>query len=152
LPAGDYQRLLAAPGVATQLDYSLSLLAPKVTIEFPADGKRAYYPGVGFCGATVDAATGVVAVDCFKPGAQPVQLVAYLDGGSPDTGVASRRADYTPALLDFWGGMRHGMQLRGSASQTPRVKVTTFEARTHFDRQFVVQGVLGGPVSACPKP
>jgi hypothetical protein len=152
LPAADYQRLAAIPGVETQLDYSLSLLAPKVTIEFPADGKRAYYPGIGFCGATFDADTGVVAVDCFKPGAQPTQLVAYLEGGVPGTGVASRRADYTPALLDFWGGMRHSIQLRGSGGQMPQVKVTAFEARAHFDHQIVVPGVLGGMPTECPAP
>jgi hypothetical protein len=152
LPAADYLRLAAIPGVETQLDYSLSLLAPKVTIQLLADGTRAYYPGIGYCSATVDAATEVVAVDCFKAGAQPAQLVAYLDGSSPDRGIASRRADYTPAVLDFWGGIRHSIRLSGSAGQNSRVNVTAFEARAHFDRQIVVPGVLGGVTTACPAP
>lgn len=125
LPAADYQRLAAISGVEAELDY---------------------------CSATFDAVTGFLAVDCFKHGSQPTQLVAYLDGALSNTRIASRRAEYTPASLDFWGGFRHRMQLRSSGGQMPKVKVTAFEARAHFDRQIVVPGVLGGVPTACPAP
>jgi hypothetical protein len=40
--------------------------------------------------------------------------------------------------------------LHSTATAAPRVRVTSFVPQAHFDRQFVVPGVLGGPVSACP--
>jgi hypothetical protein len=57
--------------------------------------------------------------------------------------------DFTPAALDFWGGQRSDMQLVAHGTEVPRVKVTTYQARAHFDRQLVRPGVLGGPASAC---
>jgi hypothetical protein len=40
--------------------------------------------------------------------------------------------------------------LYAEATPTPRVRITVCEARTHFDREIDVPGVLGGPLSACP--
>lgn len=152
LSRADYERLAALGDVETHIDYSLSLLAPAATAEFAADGRRAFYPGIGYCGATLDRFTGLVHVDCFKAGVRPAQLVANLDGAPDIESKASGRPDFTPAALDFWGGRRYRMQLRTQGGNAPRVKLTAFEARAHFNRQIVVPGVLGGSVSACPAP
>jgi hypothetical protein len=99
-----------------------------------------------------------VAVSCFKPGAQPALLEANVDGTAESTitpagmNRPNRGADFTPAWLDFWGGYRHDMQLVVRGAEVPRVNVTAYEARAHFDRQIVVPGVLGGPIATCPAP
>jgi hypothetical protein len=152
LPRSMYARLVQSRDAATQIDYSLSLLAPKATAEFPANGKRGYYPGLGYCGATVNSADAVVSVDCMKPGAQPGQIVASLVGAPESAGSPGGLPDFTPAALDFWGAQRHAMRLRSEGRDIPRVRVVAFEARAHFDRHLAVPGVLGGSVSSCPAP
>lgn len=152
LKRDEYQRLASQAGVETQVDFSMTLLAPNATAEFAADGQRAWRPGIGYCSATFDRANGSVVVDCFKWGAQPALLTAKVSG-RPDTelGVPGP-PNYTPAVIDFWGGRQHNVQLASQGPETPRVIVTAYRARAHFDRQLIVPGVLGGPVSACPAP
>lgn len=152
LSRNEFDRLAAAHDVATQIDYSLSLAAPAAEARFLADGRRRSYPGIGYCSATLDRATAVVDVDCFKAGAQPAQLVANLDGAPRIESKASGYPDFTPAVLNFWGGQRHTVQLHATGSEVPLVSITAYRARAHFDRHFVVPGILGGPVSACPAP
>lgn len=152
LPRSEFQRLAALGAVQMHISYSMSLLAPTADAEFLADGRRQFYPGIGYCGATFDRATGFVDVDCFKAGAQPAQLVAGLNGAPEIESKASDWPDFTPAALNFWGGKRHAIQLRAKGNDVPRVNVTALEARAHFDRRLVVPGVLGGPVSGCPAP
>ncbi|HXC60329.1 MAG TPA: hypothetical protein VN645_13530 [Steroidobacteraceae bacterium] len=151
LPAADAKRFASTAGVETRLDYSLSLLAAKHKVQFAADGQRNHYPGIGYCGANFDRSTGAVAVSCFKPGAQPAMLTAGLEGAA-DSVISNHRIDFTPAALDFWGGFRHRVQLIAHGTEIPRVEVTVYEARAHFDKQFTVPGVLGGLPSACPVP
>lgn len=148
----DYERLAAQVGVEIQVDYSMTLLAAQATSEFLADGQRAWRPGIGYCSATFDRARGVVSVNCYKWGAQPALLAANIAGRPDIERKISRWPDYTPAILDFWGGTHHDMSLTSQGPETPRVIVTAYRARTHFDRQIVVPGVLGGSVSACPAP
>jgi hypothetical protein len=145
-------RLTAAPGVETRIDYSLSLLSPKNSVQFLADGSRRHYSGIGYCDASFDRSVGSIAVSCFKPGAQPSLLTARLAGADQSTEVASRGANFTPAVIDFWGGFRHRMTLVARGNDVPQVVVTAYQARDHFDRQIIVPGVLGGPASACPLP
>jgi hypothetical protein len=152
LSRNDFARLAAAHDVETQIDYSLSLAAPASQAHFLADGRRASYPGIGYCSAKFDRATSVVDVDCFKAGVPPAQLVANLDGAPQAESKASGFPDFMPAVLNFWGGQRHTMQLHANGSEVPWVSVTAYQARAHFDRRFVVPGVFGGPVSQCPAP
>jgi hypothetical protein len=153
LPSAEYQRLSAIQGVETEVNYSLSLLKPRLTVEFMADGRRSYYAGIGYCGATVDRAAATVDVDCLVPGAQPALLTANLVGAPETRAASSRPPDFTPAVLDLWGGTRYVIKLPlQDSAATAGVKVVTYEARAHFDRQITVAGVLGGPVSACPAP
>ena len=116
------------------------------------DGRRAWRPGIGYCGAEFDRAQGAVRVDCYKWGAQPALLVANTVGGSDINPQTGGPPDYTPAAIDFWGGRRHNVSLASPGGETPRVIVTTYRARAHFDRTVVVPGVIGGPVSSCPAP
>jgi hypothetical protein len=152
LPKQDYARLAAEATAATHIDYSLSLLEPRATAAFTADGQRALHAGIGYCGAPFDRATGKVDVDCYRFGSQPALLVARFEGQPGIEGRASSHADFTPAALDFWGGQRHRIPLRASGAGAPRVQVTAYEGRAHFNRQFIVPGVLGGPASSCPAP
>jgi hypothetical protein len=152
LPATDLKRLASDPGVEAHLDYSLSLLAPKNTVQFAADGSRHYYEGIGYCSAEFDRALGAVAVDCFKPGVQPAYLTANIDGTADSAATRRFPLNYAPAVLDFWGGKRTDIQLAAHGSEIPRVNVTAYEPRAHFDRQLIRPGVLGGPTSACPAP
>jgi hypothetical protein len=152
LPADDAKRLASESMVETRLNYSLSLLAPKNTARFPADGSRNYYAGIGYCGADFDRTSGAVIVGCFKPGAQPAYLAANIDGSTESASPRPFPMNFAPAALDFLGGKRNYIELVAHGSQMPRVIVTTYEARAHFDRQLIRPGVLGGPVSACPMP
>jgi hypothetical protein len=152
LPRSMYDRLAHSRDVQTEIHYFLTLLAPEASAEFLADGRRAFYPGLGYCAATFNPGNGIVSVDCFKPGSQPAQLVASLAGKPASAGVPSAFPDLTPAALDFWGGLRHSMKLRAEGNSLPRVDVTAFAAVAHFDRQIAVAGILGGPVSACRAP
>lgn len=152
LPRAAYTRLAALGDVHTRVEYSFSVLAPIASAELVADGRRERHARLGWCGATADKAAGNVTVTCYKPGAQPAMLTANLAGAPEDDAILSQPLDYTPAFLDFWGGQRHQMVLKYNGGAAPRVKVTAYEARAHFDRQYDVPGVLGGPVSACPAP
>jgi len=152
LPRGTYERLARSPAVETEIDYFLSLLAPEASAEFLADGRRAFHPGLGYCGATFSPADAVVMVDCFKWGIQPAQFVASLADSPASAGRPSGYPDFAPPALDFWGGKRRVMRLPAEGSGIPRVKVTAFAAVAHFDRRMVVPGVLGGPISVCPAP
>jgi len=151
LPKQDYQRLAAA-AVTAHFDYSLSLLEPKASATFSADGQRKFHPGIGYCGAPFDRANGRVDVDCYRFGDQPGLFVARFEGQRDIEGRASSFPDFTPAALDFWGGQRHRVQLRATDNSAPRVQVTAYEGRVHFNRQIDVPGVLGGPTSSCPAP
>jgi hypothetical protein len=148
----DLAQLAATPGVEARIDYSLNLLSPKASAQFVADGRRSHYSGIGYCDARFDRSVGSVIVSCFKPGAQPALLTARLAGAPASTAVPSRGADFTPAILDFWGGRKHRMTLAAKGADVPQVIVTTYQARDHFDRQITVPGVLGGPASSCPLP
>jgi hypothetical protein len=150
LPRADYARLAAISDIRARVDYSFSVLAPIAATELMADGRRDRHARLGWCGAIADKAAGNVTVTCYKPGAQPAMLTANLVGAPEDDAILSQPLDYTPAFLDFWGGQRHRMVLKYAGGGTPRVKVTAYEVRAHFDRQYDVPGVLGGPVSACP--
>lgn len=156
LPRAEYQRLADASAAQTQVNYSLSLLRPSASATFLADGQRRYYSGIGFCGATLDRGTASVTVDCFKPGAQPALLTATPKEPKDSVEIHRPRElpDFTPPWLDFWGGHRHILSIaRVQAGNEPlQVTVTAYKAQAHFDRQIVVPGVLGGPVSACPAP
>jgi hypothetical protein len=152
LPRSTYDRLARSRDVEAEIHYFLNLLAPKASAAFLADGRRTFYPGLGYCSATVSVAGGMVDVDCFKWGVQPAQVVASLADMPGSAGSPSGYPDFVPAVLDFWGGQRHLMRLHAGGSGIPRVKVTAFAAVTHFERQIVVPGVLGGPISTCPAP
>jgi hypothetical protein len=146
----DYQRLAADPGTTAHFDYSMSLLEPKATAVFAADGRRAYRPGIGYCGTTVSGVAKWVNVGCYSVGDQPALLAARLDAQPDIEDRASGQPDFTPVVLDFWGGHRHRMYVADATGL--QVRVTAYEARAHFTRQFDVPGVLGGPVSSCPLP
>jgi hypothetical protein len=152
LSRADYARLAATEGIEAQLEYSVNLLGPAAEARIIADGRREYYPGIGHCSANFDPALGRVSVDCFKAGALPAQLVANLEGAPEIAGKTSGIPHYAPTLINFWGGRRYNIELQAAEKAAPRVIVTAFKARAHFTRQFVVPGVLGGPVAACPAP
>lgn len=152
LSAADASRLAIDPAVETHLNYSLSLLAPKHTAQLAADGSRGYYEGIGYCSAVFDRASGAVTVSCFKPGVQPAYLLANIDGTAVTVAPLRLPMNFAPAALDFWGGKSREIRLLARGSEIPRVNITAYEARAHFDRQLIRPGVLGGPVSACPAP
>jgi hypothetical protein len=153
LPFADHQRLAATAGIETHVEYSLSVLAPSASAELVVDGERRYYAGLGWCGASMDRTAGTVEVNCYAPGAQPAQLVANVAGAPNEAAVTTgANLDYTPAILDFWGGRGHRMSVPHTGADAPRVTVTAYEPRAHFDKRFVIPGVLGGPASACPAP
>jgi hypothetical protein len=152
LRRADHARLAARSDVEMQLHYTMTLLAPTATAEFTADGRREWHPGIGYCSAAFDRSQGGVQVDCYKWGAQPALLMANI-AGRPDTErQVSAPPDYTPAVIDFWGGQRHNVTLSAPGTEVPRVTVTTYRARAHFDRRVTAPGVLGGPPSTCPAP
>jgi len=146
----DYQRLAADPGTTAHVEYSLSLLGPKATTVFAADGRGAFRAGIGHCGAIVRPENKGAGVYCYRVGSQPALLAARLDGHSNIEDSPSGYPDFTPAVLDFWGGHLHYMYVADGAAR--QIRVTEYKARAHFTRQFDVPGVLGGPVSSCPVP
>jgi hypothetical protein len=147
-----YDRLAKSQDVQTEIHYFLTLLAPAASAEFLADGRRQFYPGLGYCGATLGRTSAVVTVDCFKSGTQPAQLVAGLASAPGSADSPSGSPDFTPPALDFWGGRPHLIRLHAEGNGIPQVNLTAFTAIAHFERQIVVPGILGGPVSACPAP
>jgi hypothetical protein len=148
----DHEALAVREDVQTQLHYAMTLLAPTATAEFVADGQRAWHPGIGYCSAEFDRSQGGVQVDCYKWGAQPALLTANIVGRPDMERQVSAPPDYTPALIDFWGGQRHNVTLKVPGPEVPRVIVTAYRARAHFDRHVTAPGVLGGPPSACAAP
>jgi hypothetical protein len=153
LSRADYERLAARPGVRLQLDYSLSLLSPANSIDIATDAQRRFFAGMGYCGARFHPDVGQVAVDCFKPGAQPALLFAHPQGAPLIAGRPnSVTPNYVPAPLDFLGGKRYGINFLFKGDQPPRVTVTSYAARAHFERRLTIPGVLGGSATACPAP
>lgn len=155
LPRTRYQQLAALPEVSLQIDYSLSLLVPKTRIVVPVDGRREFYPGLGYCGARqtggfggVPALSGVL-VDCFKTGPQPALLLANEVGGAPSADRSQRGLDFTPAMLSPFAGRRYQISL---SMRPADVQITAYEARAHFERRLTAPGILGGTKEACPAP
>jgi hypothetical protein len=146
----DYQRLTTDPGATAHVDYSLSLLNRKATTVLAVDGRGAFRSGVGHCGAIASRTDKGAGVYCYRVGDQPALLAARLDGQPDVEDRPSGYPDFTPAIFDFWGGHLHYMHVADAAAS--QVRVTAYEARAHFTRQFDVPGVLGGPASACPPP
>jgi hypothetical protein len=146
----DYQRLAAGPGTTTHIDYSLSLLKPKATAVFAVNGKGAFRSNIGHCGAIANPASKGANVYCYVAGSQPALLAARVDGQSDIEDRPSGYPDFTPAMLGFWGGHLYRAYVADAAEL--QVRVTAYEARAHFTRQFDVPGVLGGPVSSCALP
>jgi hypothetical protein len=148
----EFGALSSNPNTRLQLNYSFSLLSVEHSVELAADGHRARYEGIGYCGATHDTLKSEVLIDCFVSGEQPAQLQAQIVGQPEASARRSRVPDYVPDALDVLGGRRHFIPLPAHGVNTPRVKITTYEARAHFDRQLVVPGVLGGLPVDCPAP
>lgn len=148
----DFEKLRALDDVETHLDYSLSLLAPTAAAALEVDGPRVFHPGIGYCSAKFNRYIAAIDVDCFKAGAQPAQLVATVEGAPAVESRTSGKLDFTPAVLDFWGGRQHVVQLRTQRHDVSHVNVTAFAAHAHFDRHVTIPGVLGGPLSTCPAP
>jgi hypothetical protein len=129
----------------------VSLLRAQTVAELDVDSVRRHIPGIGYCDAEFDAAHSVIKVNCFKQGEQPAQLTANLLSGAADTEIASNFPDYTPAALEILGGRHHSMALTDVPRvDAARVRLTTYEARAHFDRDVVIDGVLGADAAACP--
>jgi len=150
----EQQRLAATPGVESHFVYSLSLLQPVAAATIEAGAPRRYLAGIGYCSATATANVmqtppHVIHVDCFKPGEQPAQLIAALESATENL-VHMRSTDFTPAALELWDGKYFNVALFTSEVPAPRVRLTAYEARAHFDREIVVPGVLGGPLATCP--
>ncbi|HTE42009.1 MAG TPA: hypothetical protein VK629_14380, partial [Steroidobacteraceae bacterium] len=151
LSNADYTRLAGMPDVEFRLDYYLTLLAPKSTIDLATDGRREFYPGIGYCSAKPVPASSDAEVDCLKIGAQPALLLAKPVGTSDVQGSASDFPNYVPTALDFIGGKRHRMRL-SAVKGVARIQVTAYEAQAHFERTVTSVGLLGGPVTTCPAP
>jgi hypothetical protein len=147
LSKDEQQRLAAMPGVESHFNYSLSLLEPVASATLVPGAARSYAPGIGYCSVTK--AANLLTVECFKPGIQPAQLIAQVEGASY-TLPPSRRTDFTPAALELWGGAHFKTTLYAKGLAEPQVRLTAYEARAHFDREIDVPGVLGGPLSTCP--
>jgi hypothetical protein len=148
----DFNRLAASP-VRLSLTYAVSLLQPRAAAELDVDGVRRHIPGIGYCDAEFDAAHSVIKVNCFKQGEQSAQLTANLLSGAADTEIASNFPDYTPAALELLGGRHHNMTLTDVPRvDAARVRLTSYEARAHFERDVVMEGVLGASATACPPP
>jgi pimeloyl-ACP methyl ester carboxylesterase len=129
----------------------LALLAP-TTAELVADGQRRHVPGFGYCAATHDVADSTLAVDCFKRGTQPALLALEIPG-APLRTHRTPWPDYGPAWLEVLSGRRYQFTLQVPAgADHSRVKLTAYDARSHFERAVERPGVLGAPLAYCPLP
>lgn len=146
----EYERLAADAGTTAHLDYSLSLLEPRATGVFAVNGQGAFRKDLGHCGGIANTEGGGATIYCYRAGNQPALLTARLDGQPNIEDRASGYPDFTPAMFEFLGGKLHSMYVADAAES--QVRVTEYEARAHFSRQFQLPGVLGGPVSSCPLP
>jgi hypothetical protein len=157
LNRNDQQRLAATPGIEAHFVYSLSLLKPVASATIEAGAPRRYLPGIGYCSASVgagapQAGANVIEVNCFKPGSQPAQLTAVLEGAPEYQGSNFRATDFTPAALELWSGEYYRTSMFTRQLPLPRVRLAAYEASAHFDREIVVPGVLGGSLASCPLP
>lgn len=152
LPSAAVEGLGREPTTHLSLTYSLALLEP-TTAELAADGERRNVPRLGYCAATYDAAASTLAVDCFKRGAQPTSILAEIPGAPLRTVDTTGLANYEPAWLQVLTGRRHRLTLQVPAGvDASKVKLTTYEARSHFQRTVERPGVLGAPLADCPLP
>jgi hypothetical protein len=150
LPRQAYRRLAQHGDVRLRLDYSLSLLQPRVA-QIPVDGRRREIAGVGYCSAALDGRRNRVLVDCFEHGRRPALLAAELIG-RPDTRADTGFPDYAPVWLQALSSARYSLALPDGSAAATRVKLTAYEARSHFNRSVSARGILGGPPAACPAP
>jgi hypothetical protein len=139
-------------GATTQWRYALTLLEPTLSRDVPADGRRRYLAGFGYCEAS--ASSGTVYVGCFKPFARPAALsvsVKGRPGDRPDRG----RVDYTPALLEGFGGMLRAVTSYSKRSETlpppSVVTLTSYETPAHLIRRSVIGAASAKPAPACPR-
>jgi non-heme chloroperoxidase len=151
LPTAAVERLEREPAARLRLDYSVSLLEPSA-VDLEVDGKRRYLPNVGYCGARYDAAASAIHVDCFKRGPQPALIAADIPG-APLRTTDTVYPDYTPDWLELLTGRRYELTIDVPAGVAhSRIVLTAYEARSHFDRQLEVPGILGGSLDKCPLP
>ena len=151
LPSTALEQLKREPAARLELDYSLSLLEAS-PVELAADGKRRHLPGLGYCGATYDPADSTIAIDCFKRGAQPALITADIPR-APLRTAETQFVNYEPAWLQTLTGERYKLRLTVPAGvDRTKVKLTSYAARSHFDRRLQVEGVLGGTLAECPLP
>lgn len=150
LPREAYRRLAQDAHVRLRVDYSLSLLEPHVA-RIPVDGRRHEVTGVGYCSAALDGRRKRVFVDCFEHGRRPALLAAELVD-RPDTRTDTGFPDYAPGWLQALSSARYSLALPDGSAVATQVKLTAYEARSHFNRSVSASGILGGPPAACPAP
>jgi pimeloyl-ACP methyl ester carboxylesterase len=151
LPSTALERLKHEPTARLALDYSLSLLKASA-VELAADGVRRHLSGLGYCGATYDPADSTIAIDCFKRGTQPAMITADIPG-APLRTAETQFVNYEPAWLQTLTGQRYKLTLTVPAGvDRTKVKLTSYTARSHFERRLEAPGVLGGTLAECPLP
>lgn len=139
-------------GATTQWRYALTLLEPTLSRDVPADSRRRYLAGFGYCEAS--ARNGTVYVRCFKPFAQPAALSVALKG-QPGDKVNRGQVDYTPSLLEGFGGTLRAVTNYSNPSETlpppPVVTLTAYEARAHLIRRSVIGAPSAKVAPICPQ-
>ena len=151
LPSAALERLKHEPTARLELDYSLSLLEASA-VEIPADGQRRHLSGAGYCGATYDPADSTIKIDCFKRGRQPALITADIPR-APLRTAETQIVNYEPAWLQLLTGERYRLTLTVPAGvDRTKVKLTSYTARSHFERRLEAPGVLGGTLAECPLP
>lgn len=125
------------------------MLRPGESVEVAAGSERRRYPGLGYCGATLDTRVQQrPQLECYIHEQQPAILVAQPIG-APGDGQIVAAPDYRPGFLRSLRDHDYAATLPQGAE---RIRLTSFDDVAHVSRRVEVDGVLGGSATACPPP
>lgn len=151
LPQTELQSLIASHQPRLTLDYYMALLKP-TRFNLRADGTRAFLPGLGWCGATLDSRNNRIDVDCFSAGPRPALVSAELFD-IPASRVDATPPDYAPALAQSISGKRIELSVASpSLLQEPVVTLTAWHDAGTVRASVAREGILGAPLATCPLP
>jgi len=150
LPKFVVQRLESEKGPSLELTYSLTMLKPR-NFTLPTDGSRHKLPGVGYCGATVDAAGNSIDIDCFSAFGKPAQITAEL------TDIpASRsydRVDFAPRWTQSLYSQRVNLAIGSPRlASHDTITLTAWDVAGYLEKSVTLPGILGAGAETCPLP
>src|SRR4029079_9849766 len=91
-----------------------------------------------------DPGDSTIKIDCFKRGRQPALITADIPR-APLRTAETQIVTYDPAWLQLLTGGRYRLTLTVPAGvDRTKVKLTSYTARSHFERRLEAPGGLGG--------